>query len=342
MISVVATLYQSEAYVDEFVRRCREAASKLSQEIQIVLVDDGSPDRSLDIAASIADSADDVLVVELSRNFGHHPAMMCGLQHATGERVFLIDSDLEEDPDWVVSFSEIMDQSGADVVYGFQAHRRERGILSLGARLHYWLRRRLVHSGYPVDVTTARLMTRQYVDALLSHREVTTPILDLWVMTGFRQLGVPVSKADTSPTTYSFAARASLLISSFVLAAHKLLVVSSLIGLAAVIGAVGTGVALIVRWFAFDRPTPGWTSVIVALLFMGGAILLTVSLTGLTVSRVATEVRGRPRTIVRRLHGASLEPRAQRQFGDGPTQGAGGTLLMTEAVGRAGPKGEEG
>lgn len=304
MISIVSTLYCSEPYIEEFVRRCRETLQKVEPDHnhEIVLVDDGSPDDSLVIARNLALHAEDLLVVELSRNFGHHAAMLEGLRQASGDRVYLVDSDLEESPEWLIEFYRLMSESDSDVVYGVQSLRRERGIRSLGPRLHYWLRRKLVDSGYPADVTTARLMTRSYVDALLLHRETGTPILDLWVTTGFRQQGTPVAKASHSPTTYSSSARVKMLFGSLVFGSGRILVLSSVLGLVTVVAASFATIILVVRWAAFDRPSPGWTSVMLAVLFMGGAILSTVSLIGLTLARVAVEVRGRPRAIIRNIH----------------------------------------
>jgi len=123
-LSIVATLYKSGAYVEEFHRRASEAARRITDDYEIVIVDDGSPDNSLDIACAIARTDPHVRVIELSRNFGHHKAMMTGLDHARGELCFLIDSDLEEDPALLQEFFDKMQASDADVVYGFQDQRK--------------------------------------------------------------------------------------------------------------------------------------------------------------------------------------------------------------------------
>src|SRR5688500_18661063 len=96
MLSIVGTLCVSAPYIDEFVERASRAASALGVEYEVILVDDGSPDDSLAVAKRIADRCPEVRVIGLSRNFGHHRAMMIGLLHSRGERVFLIDVDLEE------------------------------------------------------------------------------------------------------------------------------------------------------------------------------------------------------------------------------------------------------
>src|SRR5262252_2144774 len=117
-LSVVTTLYKSERCVEEFHRRMTIAASELTDDYEIIMVDDGSPDKSLETALRLAATDRRLSVVELSRNFGHHKAMMTGLAHARGELVFLIDSDLEEDPAWLSMFYAAMRSDAADVIYG--------------------------------------------------------------------------------------------------------------------------------------------------------------------------------------------------------------------------------
>ena len=107
-LSIVATLYQSASYIIEFHQRASDAAKTLvGTDYEIILVNDGSPDTSLDIAIELSKQDHHLVVIDLSRNFGHHKAMMTGMAQAKGERVFLIDSDLEEKPEWLIEFSNI-------------------------------------------------------------------------------------------------------------------------------------------------------------------------------------------------------------------------------------------
>ena len=92
----------------------------VAEEFEIVLVNDGSPDNSLDFAIKLTEQDSHVVVLDLSRNFGHHKAMLAGLTYAKGNKVFLIDSDLEEAPEWLLDFAPIMDAESTDVVYGAQ------------------------------------------------------------------------------------------------------------------------------------------------------------------------------------------------------------------------------
>jgi putative glycosyltransferase len=116
-LSVVATLYHSAPDLEEFHRRVSIVARDWAGEAyEIILVNDGSPDASLDIARGLVARDPHLVVVDLSRNFGHHQAMLTGLAQSQGERVFLLDSDLEEEPEWLVDLMAVMDRDQSDMV----------------------------------------------------------------------------------------------------------------------------------------------------------------------------------------------------------------------------------
>jgi cellulose synthase/poly-beta-1,6-N-acetylglucosamine synthase-like glycosyltransferase len=123
-LSVVTMLYRSEGYLREFHARALAAAAALTPQFELVYVDDGSPDASAATVRELAAGDPRVVLVELSRNFGHHRAAVAGLTHARGRRVFILDVDLEERPEWLSEFAAQMDGSGADVVFGVSVVRK--------------------------------------------------------------------------------------------------------------------------------------------------------------------------------------------------------------------------
>ena len=201
LLSVVATLYRSAPGLAEFHARATAAARALAGDsYEIVFVNDGSPDDSLDRAIAIAGADPHVVVVDLSRNFGHHKAMMTGLDHARGERIFLIDSDLEEDPAWLAEFDGVMARTGSDMVYGVQATRKGGTFERWSGEAFYTLFNWGTGLNLPRNLVTARLMTRRYVEALLLHREREVFLAGLLHITGFAQTPVEVLKLSLSPT----------------------------------------------------------------------------------------------------------------------------------------------
>src|SRR5436190_18730403 len=136
-LSIVTTMFKSETTIAEFVRRASAAAAQITDSFEIVVVDDGSPDRSLAIATGLVATDQRLKIVELSRNFGHHKALMTGLRHASGDFCLLIDSDLEEPPETLAVLWDKLGKDDLDVVYGYQEKRNGDLLHRLAGRIAY-------------------------------------------------------------------------------------------------------------------------------------------------------------------------------------------------------------
>jgi len=302
-LSIVATLYQSAPYIEEFHRRATAVARAFAGDsYEIVLVNDGSPDDSLRLARDLVVRDTHLVVVDLSRNFGHHKAMMTGLATSRGEHVFLIDSDLEEEPEWLPLFERQLAQDGADVVYGVQEKRRGGWLERVSGRLFYRLFRLLTGIAQPDDIVTARLMTRRYVDALLRHQERELNIGGLWVATGFRQSRQVVRKLATSPTTYTFAKKFSHLVTAVTSFSSLPLVFTFYSGLLISMSAAGYILLLLLRYFFIASPPDGYTSIIASIWLFSGLIILFLGVQGIYIAKIFSEVKQRPYTIIREIH----------------------------------------
>jgi putative glycosyltransferase len=303
-LSIVTTLYQSAAYVEEFHRRASAvAAHHAAGSYELVFVNDGSPDDSLERAVALSRADPHVVVVDLSRNFGHHKAMMTGLAHARGERVYLLDSDLEEEPEWFDAFLARMEDEGCDVVYGVQRNRKGGRFERWSGRMFYRLMNAIIGFEMPTDMVTARLMTRRYVDALLRHEERELDIGGLWVITGFAQRACIVDKHHTSATTYSLRRRVALLIDSVTSFSSVPLVATFYIGVAIFVVAALFAAGIVVQWALLDRPVSGWASLIVSIWMIGAMIISFIGILGIYLAKMFVEVKRRPYTIVREVHG---------------------------------------
>ena len=302
-LSIVSTLYCSSPYVNEFHQRASAAArAAVGLDYEIVLVNDGSPDNSLDLAVRIAESDPHVVVVDLSRNFGHHKAMMTGLAHARGELVFLIDSDLEEEPEWLLPFHQQLRDEDCDVVFGVQARRRGDGFERLFGKLYYWMFRLLTGIAQPDDIVTARLMSRRYADALVSHREREVNIGGLWVITGFSQSQRVVRKHTSSPTTYTLRKKISHIVNAVTSFSSFPLVVTFYSGLAISLLAAIYILYLVLRYYFISEPPQGYTSTIASIWLSAGLIIFFMGVQGIYISKIFSEVKQRPYTIVRQVY----------------------------------------
>jgi putative glycosyltransferase len=312
-LSIVTTLYKSAAYVEEFHRRASEAALHITNEYEIVMVDDGSPDNSLDIACAIARTDCHVRIVELSRNFGHHKALMTGLEHARGELCFLIDSDLEEDPAVLSEFYAKLQSDDADVVFGYQKERKGGWGERVTGRVVYRLFDLLLPYRIPLNAMTVRIMRRDYVDSLLLHRERQTIIGGLWVITGYKQIGVPTRKLSRSQAAYGLWHRWTTLIDSITSFSEIPLVAIFYLGIV-ICGLSGlVGLELLVQKFLFRRALEGWVSVMLSVWFLGGLLIFCVGVIGIYISKIFIETKNRPYTIVRRVHERPAETSIESQ-----------------------------
>jgi len=306
-LSVVATLYQSAPYIDEFYLRTRAAAKNLTDDYEIIFVNDGSPDDSLLRAVRLTQSDNRVMLVDLSRNFGHHKAMMTGLSCAQGERIFLIDSDLEEEPEWLISFSEQMDRDKCDVVYGVQEQRKGGFFERWSGHWFYALFQLITGLTLPKNIVTARLMTRRYVEALIRHNEREIFLAGLWHITGFDQRSQSIKKRNTSETTYTFRHKMSLLVNSVTSFSNAPLKAIFYIGGTISLLASAYTTYLIINWLAFAKPLSGWTSLIASIWLLGGAIISFIGVIGIYLSKIFMETKRRPYTIIRQVYGDKQE-----------------------------------
>jgi putative glycosyltransferase len=302
-LSIVATMYNSAPYIVEFCRRAADAAQKLDSEYEIVLVNDGSPDGSLDIAVRLSERDNTIVVVDLSRNFGHHKAMMTGLAHAQGEQVFLVDIDLEEEPEWLTTFSEKIVREHCDVVYGVQEQRKGGYFERWSGQIFYRLFHVLSGLELPKNIVTARLMTRRYVDALLRHNEREVFLAGLWHITGFEQRPQLIKKLCTSETTYTFRRKMSILVNSVTSFSNAPLVGIFYIGVVISFTALFYTAYIIMFWLFLAKPLSGWTSVMASIWLLGGLIISFIGVVGIYLSKIFSETKQRPYTIVRHVYG---------------------------------------
>jgi putative glycosyltransferase len=301
-LSIVATLYASAPYIGEFHARISRAARQWTDDYEIVLVNDGSPDNSLAIAVALHHEDPRVVVLDLSRNFGHHKAMLAGLAQARGEHVFLIDSDLEEAPEWLTSFWQQMQDERCDVVYGVQAARKGGAFERWSGVWYYRLYRILTGLKVPYNITTARLMTRRYLDALLSFEEREVDIGGLWFITGFEQRPRTVTKLSASETSYTFRKKLSIIVNAITSFSSLPLVGIFYVGFGIFAAACVVATFVSIRRIFDAQPMSGWTSLIVSVWLLGGLILSAIGVVGIYLAKVFSEAKRRPNTIIRALY----------------------------------------
>lgn len=302
-LSIVATLYQSALYLAEFYARSRAVAQQLvGTDYEIVLVNDGSPDNSLALAIGLTETDPRVRVIDLARNFGHHKAMMTGLAHSQGNLVFLLDSDLEEEPEWLPHFAAQLNAEAADMVYGVQGRRKGTPWEQLTGTVFYKAFRALTGVAQPDNIVTARLMTRRYVDALLAHQERELNIGGLWIVTGFKQCQHTVHKHATSPTTYTFRRKLSHFITAVVSFSNRPLAFTLYAGVLLTGSAIAYIATFLFCHLVLASPPTAASTIIAALWLCSGLIIFFLGVQGIYIATIFSEVKQRPYTIIRHIY----------------------------------------
>lgn len=303
-VSVLTTLYCSAPYIEELYERTRASLAKITDDYEFVFVDDGSPDDSKKLVEGLIEKDGRVRLVELSRNFGHHKAVMEGLAHTAGDYVFLFDSDLEEEPELLERFYAIMQENpeGTDVVYGYMEERKG----SIFEKIPGWIFYRLINfmSDVPIpkDMMAARLMKRGYVDNLLKFGESHVFLGGIMALNGYRQVGVPAAKGSKGSTTYSWGIKVANAVDALVSFSNKPLTYVAVLGIAISSVSFVVTAYLVARLLIYDVSIDGWMLVLASLWFLGGLILSAIGLVGFYVGRVFLQVKDRPNTIVRKVY----------------------------------------
>jgi dolichol-phosphate mannosyltransferase len=298
LLSVVAPVYNEEATIDEFYSRVCAALERT--QFELVLVDDGSRDGSAAALDRLAQTDPRVRVVCLSRNFGHQTALTAGLDHARGDAVVMLDADLQDPPEVIPKMLDRW-RTGCDVVYAVRESRNGESRFKLStAKWFYKLFDWLTSVELQHNSGDFRLLDRRALDALLSMRERNRFLRGMTVWVGYTQAAVPYERdpryAGETKYTLTRMVRFSLdAISSF---SHRPLQLATLLGFAiSTLAFVAIPVVIALR--VFGSYLPGFSSVTIAVLLLGGIQLIALGIIGEYVGRIYDEVKGRPLYLVR-------------------------------------------
>lgn len=306
-LSIVTSLYYSAPYLEEFYRRSCASAEKIARSFEFVFVNDGSPDNSLAVALALHARDPRVRVIDLSRNFGHHKAVMTGLIHAHGDLVFMLDCDLEEPPEIVGTFHAAMLEQQADVAYGVQTERQGGFLKRFFGNLFYYLYNFLSDYPVPHNQIAARLMSKRYVAALVAHQDQEIFLGGLFVIAGFKQVPVVVNKTYKGETTYNLRRKVAVLVNSITSFSVKPLIFIFVLGIVIIVLAAIAALYLIIQRIFFGVFLAGWPSLIVSIWLLGGLTIFCLGIIGIYLSKVFMESKKRPYTVIRSVYDRSTE-----------------------------------
>jgi dolichol-phosphate mannosyltransferase len=299
-LSVVVPCFNEEDNLGELWRRvtavCEESCGR---DYEFVLVDDGSTDKTWATIQKLTEDDDNVVGVRLSRNHGHQLALSAGLENCSGERILIIDADLQDPPELLPEMMSMMD-TGIDVVYGQRADRAgETWFKRVSAKLFYRVLDSLVDIKIPLDTGDFRLMTRRVLEGLIAMPEQHRFVRGMVSWLGYRQEPLFYDRHErfSGETKYPLSKMARFAIDAITSFSVKPLRIASAFGvLFGILGVAGL-IYSMTSWLSGDV-VPGWTSVIVTVLILGSVQLFVIGVFGEYLGRLFIESKSRPMFII--------------------------------------------
>jgi dolichol-phosphate mannosyltransferase len=315
-LSVVAPCYNEEAVLPQFVGRMVEACRGCGVSFEIVLVNDGSRDTTWNQFLSLAKQFPEVVCVNLARNHGQQLALTAGLHVCRGDRILIIDADLQDQPELLADMMRIMD-GGADVVYGQRRNRKGETLAKrFSSAMFYRLMERLTDVPIPRDTGDFRLMSRRVLDVLLTMPERHRFVRGMVSWVGFQQVPLAYDRDArfAGVTNYRFWKLLRLTFDAITSFTIKPLTWASKIGFVSSVISLGLLVYTLTSW-ALGHSVTGWTSLMAVLALLGSVQLFFIGVLGEYVGRMYDQTKGRPLFIIESIH-RSAEPASGVQFHD--------------------------
>lgn len=303
-LSIVSTLYNSRCFLDEFLRGCLAALREAGfSEYEIVLVNDGSPDDSLGYALALKRDIPELVIVDLSRNFGHHHALQAGIQLARGDLVFIIDSDLEVSPGVLPAFVRKQRETGADLVFGYQESRMGGWFERISGGLFWKGFNWMSETRIPENVLTAQIMTRRFVDGLLQMGDRNLFLVGMVTWMGFDQIGISIARQRRAgPSNYSLTKRLRLTINAVSSFSSQPLIWLFNAGVTITLLSLGLATYLVARKLLFNDALLGFTSMMAMMALSLGIMTTGLGTLGIYLGSIFRQVQNRPNYIVKDIY----------------------------------------
>ncbi len=313
-LSVVVPCFNEEEVLPELHRRLSAVCRDTNLSYEIVLVNDGSKDRTWEQMTKLAAGDEHVVGVDLSKNFGHQLALLAGLTLCQGDRILILDADLQDPPELLPAMLARMD-AGADVVYGQRRHRQgETGFKTLTASLFYRVIARLTDVPIPRNTGDFRLMSRRALDVLLSMPERHPFIRGMVSWIGFRQEPIVYDRLARYAGTTKYPLRKMIRFALDAITAFsvKPLALASYVGMISGVFALGLLGYSLGSYFGLfpGKLERGWTSLMSAMALLGSVQLIVLGIIGEYLGRMYEQVKGRPRFIIQEIARGSGHPRS--------------------------------
>ncbi len=300
--SIVVPVYGDARHLPELIQRIDRAFLQFGRTSpQIIAVDDCGPSDGWSLIAEIAAQRAGTLGIRLMRNFGQHNALMCGFQHASGEVIITIDDDLQQEPESILQLVDAIETSGNDLVYGVYDKKKHAGGRNIGSWIVNQFYRVVFHM--PITVTSFRAIRRELVDAILRYDLNFTYIDGLlaWNTQRIHMVTVPHRPRAEGKSGYTIAKLVALAMNVFTNFSLLPLQLVSFLGIGAALLGLSLGTWYLIAALFAKIQVPGYASIIVAVLVLGGLQLLSLGIIGEYLGRLHLNVNRKPQYTIREV-----------------------------------------
>jgi dolichol-phosphate mannosyltransferase len=300
-VSVIIPCYNEHEVIAVTHERVKRVLIENFSDHEILYINDGSKDNTLEIIGGIAKSDPKVKVLSFSRNFGHQPAVTCGIHHCTGDVAIIIDADLQDPPEL---FPEMVAryQEGFNVVFGMRKNRKgENFFKKITAKLFYRFINWLSEVKLPLDTGDFRLIDRKVIDAFCSMKESRKYIRGLISWIGFKQTPIYYERDArfAGETKYTLSKMIKFATTGMLYFSNKPLKLAMSLGFVSIaVGLILSVYVIISKFSHWTAAIPGWASTLIIIIFFGGVQLLTIGVMGEYIGGIFDEIKGRPEYIV--------------------------------------------
>lgn len=308
-ISVIVPCHNEEEVLPLFLQEVEKVFAIMQEkhgvEMEYLFVDDGSRDGTFRFLKQAAKENPRVNYLSFSRNFGKEAAMFAGLEHATGDYVVILDADLQDPPELMIEMYETLQTTEYDCVASRRVSRKgESKIRSFFARMFYKIIRKISKVDIVNGARDFRMMTRQMTDAVLLLKEYNRFSKGIFAWVGFRTKWIPFENRnrEAGTTKWSFWGLLIYAIDGILAFSTAPLALSAVLGILLCLAAVIMTVVIIVKTLVFGDRVTGWPSLACIICFTAGISMFCSSIIGLYVSKVYSEVKGRPQYILKEQH----------------------------------------
>lgn len=304
--SVIVPIYNEEEVIDHSYKELKTTMDKTNEEYEIIFVNDGSKDKSLEILKNLCKLDDRLRIISFSRNFGHQKAITAGMDYSSGEAVIVIDADLQDPPEVMLEMIEKWKQ-GYHVVYGKRTKRRGETLFKkLSASLYYRLLKTLTTTEIPVDAGDFRLIDRKVCDVMKNEiKEKNRYVRGLVAWVGFNQTYVEYIRDErfAGETKYPLKKMIKLALDGIAAFSYTPLKLATKLGFFISFAAFAHLCYVFYQALVLQNTVAGWASTMSAVLFTQGIVLIVLGLMGEYVGRIFEEIKDRPVYIVQEVHG---------------------------------------